>query len=170
MKNKIRYVYFILIFIILTAFDQLSKYLAVKHLKKGSIPLIEDIFELHYHENDGAAWGILSGKMPFLSILSIVIMIAIIFMIVKINRFTEKKYVILQFVLTVLCAGAMGNLIDRIRLGYVVDYFYFKLIDFPIFNVADCYVTVSVTVILCMILFGFTDDELNVILKKNRKV
>ena len=170
MRKNFKYIYLLLTFVILTALDQLSKYLAVKYLKWQIVPIINNVFELHYHENDGAAWGILSGKLSFLTIISTIVMCAIVYVIIKLNCFSAKKYSVLQFVLTILCAGATGNLIDRIRLGYVIDYFYFKLIDFPIFNVADCYVTISVIIILFMILFKFTDEELNLILKKDRKV
>lgn len=166
MKTKIRYIFLMTLFIVLTSFDQYSKFLANKHLKKGEIPLIKDVFELYYHENNGAAWGIFSGKIPFLTIMTIVVMVGIVFLIIKLGNYTQKKYSFLQFFLVVLFSGAAGNLIDRIRLGYVVDYFYFKLINFPIFNVADCYVTVSVAAILFMILFVFSDDEINTILKK----
>ena len=172
MKNRTNYLILFLIFILLTIFDQFSKYLAVKHLKKGSIALIDGVFELSYLENKGAAWGILSGKISFFTIITIIILVGIICIIVKINKNAGKKYFVLQILLTILSSGAVGNFIDRVGQGYVVDFLYFKLIDFPVFNIADCYVTVSVAVLLFMMLFKFTDEELNTMLniKNNRKV
>lgn len=172
MKNRTKYLILFLIFILLTILDQFSKYLAVKHLKKGSIPLIEGVFELSYLENKGAAWGILSGKISFFTIVTMIILIGIIYIIIKINKNAGKKYFVLQILLTILSSGAVGNFIDRVGQGYVVDFLYFKLIDFPVFNIADCYVTVSVAVLLFMMLFKFTDEELNTMLnvKNNRKV
>ncbi|MBE5927355.1 MAG: signal peptidase II [Lachnospiraceae bacterium] len=172
MKKRTKYLILIITFSLLTLFDQFSKILAVKNLKKGSIPLIDGVFELFYLENRGAAWGILSGKISFFTIITVVILICIIFLIIKIEKYDDKKYTVLQILFTILAAGALGNLIDRVSKGYVVDFLYFKLIDFPVFNVADCYVTISVIALLFMMLFKFSEDELNNIfsLKKKRKV
>lgn len=63
-------------------------------------------------------------------------------------------------------AGAAGNLIDRIRFGYVVDFFYFRLIDFPVFNVADIYVTVSFAVLLLLVFFQYKEEDLEFFGKK----
>ena len=70
----------------------------------------------------------------------------------------EKKYLPLRLCAVFIMAGAYGNFIDRLRLGYVIDFFYFKLIDFPVFNVADIYVTVS-TVVFCLLLFFYYKEE-----------
>ena len=63
-----------------------------------------------------------------------------------------------------ICSGALGNFIDRIAHRYVVDFFYFELIDFPVFNVADIYVTVSAVLLILLILFYYKEDELSQIL------
>ena len=70
-----------------------------------------------------------------------------------------QRYLPLRICIIGICAGAIGNMIDRIYLGYVVDFFYFNLIDFPIFNVADIYVTVSTIVLVILILFYYQEDE-----------
>jgi signal peptidase II len=79
------------------------------------------------------------------------------------------RYRPLQIVLVFLIAGAIGNLIDRCYLGYVVDFLYFKLIDFPIFNVADCYVTVSAVVLVALLLFYYREEDMELILCKDKK-
>ena len=69
-------------------------------------------------------------------------------------------------------AGAVGNFIDRMSNGYVVDFFYFKLINFPVFNVADIYVTLSAVFLVILLLFKYKEEDLNVLvnsLKKSRK-
>ena len=71
----------------------------------------------------------------------------------------EKKYMPLRVCAVLLCSGAIGNMIDRVRLNYVIDFFYFELIDFPIFNVADCYVVVSCIAFVVLILFYYREDE-----------
>ena len=71
-----------------------------------------------------------------------------------------RRYYLLRICAVLVCAGAFGNLIDRIRLNYVVDFFYFELIDFPIFNVADCYVVVACILFAFSILFYYKEEEL----------
>ena len=66
----------------------------------------------------------------------------------------------MRLVAVFLAAGAVGNLIDRMRYSYVVDFLYFKLIDFPVFNVADCYVTVGAVLLAVLILFVYKEEEL----------
>ena len=75
----------------------------------------------------------------------------------------DKKYRWLRFILVLLTAGALGNLIDRLRLNYVIDFFYFELINFPIFNVADIYVTVGMALLLILVLFYYKEEELEVL-------
>ena len=96
-------------------------------------------------------------------------MSAVIYIMYRLECTKIKRYKFAQIVLTVLLSGAFGNLIDRCINGYVIDYFYFKLIDFPIFNVADCYVTISVAIILIMILFVFKEDELDTLFSNKRR-
>ena len=69
----------------------------------------------------------------------------------------------LEFLLVLIASGAVGNLIDRVSLGYVVDFFYFKLLDFPIFNVADIYVTVGTALLVIFILFYYKEEDFNFI-------
>lgn len=137
--------------------DQYTKYLAVTHLQDAPIPIIESVFELHYLENRGAAFGMLQNKQWFFLIITVVLLIFITKFYVGLPR--TKRVLPLRITMIFITAGAIGNMIDRIRLNYVIDFLYFKLIDFPIFNVADIYVTVSTFFIAFLILFYYKETE-----------
>ena len=85
------------------------------------------------------------------------------------EKVNTKAFKILQLDMIIILAGAIGNCIDRVTKGYVVDYFYFKLIDFPVFNVADCYITVAVAVMLIMCFFVLKDKELDYFMGSKKK-
>ena len=77
----------------------------------------------------------------------------------------QKKYLYLDYIIVLVVAGAIGNHIDRVLNNYVVDFIYFSLINFPVFNIADCYVTVSMILLLILILFYYKDEDLEEIKK-----
>lgn len=159
-----------LLFLILLFCDQITKVIAKNNLEgKEAVILIKNIFEFRYLEggNTGAAFGILQGKTWILALLSLIVFIAIVYFFFKIPK--EKKYIPLQFTLCVLAAGAMGNFIDRAFRKYVIDFIYVKAIDFPIFNVADCYVTVSAVALFLLLLFIYKDEDLQFIGKSNKQ-
>ncbi len=146
--------------------DQLTKWWAVIALKgNDGISIINNVFRLMYLENHGAAFGIMQNKRWLLLIITIVILAALSFLLIKIPH--EKKYLPIQWILIALEAGAVGNMIDRIINGYVIDFFYFELIDFPIFNVADCYVVIAAIAAIVLLLFYYKDEDLEKI--KNGK-
>ena len=149
----------ILAAIILIALDQWTKHLAVLRLE-GQSPIVlwDGVFELHYLENRGAAFGILQGQKAVFLVCTLLILILIVFFY---NRLPAgKRFFMMRLVAVFLAAGAVGNLIDRMRYSYVVDFLYFKLIDFPVFNVADCYVTVGAVLLAVLILFVYKEEEL----------
>ena len=82
----------------------------------------------------------------------------------------DKKYNILHFLLVLIASGAIGNMIDRIRLEYVVDFFYFVLINFPIFNMADIYVSVACVLLAVVMLFVYKEEDLNFLNIREKKV
>lgn len=149
-----------IICILLIILDQASKFLAVKYLRgQDAIELIPGVFELRYLENRGAAFGILQNQQLFFITLT---WIVIGLMCYILFRLPEKTgYFPLHVITLLLISGAMGNLIDRMMQNYVVDFLYFKLIDFPIFNVADCYVTVSAAVFFVLLLFVYKEEDLD---------
>lgn len=147
-----------ILFVLFVFLDQITKSLAVMYLKdKPAYVLFENIFELHYLENRGAAFGMLQNQKVLFVLIASVMLLFIGYILIKIPR--TKHYYLLEFLLVVVASGAVGNLIDRVRLGYVVDFFYFKLIDFPIFNVADIYVSVSCVLLAVLLLFYYKDQD-----------
>ncbi len=152
------YLQLILSMFFLTVLDQWTKHLAVVHLQNQSdVSLIDGVLSLHYLENRGAAFGVFQNRQGAFFILTVVILAFILYVLW--NMPTTKKYLPIRILCFFLTAGALGNLIDRIRLKYVVDFIYFSLIDFPVFNVADIYVTVSMIALLGLVLFYYKDED-----------
>lgn len=156
--------------LILIIADQLSK-LAVIHNLMGRDPLvlIDGVFELRYLENRGAAFGILQGKKAFFVVFTVIVLCMIVYLYLK-RIPAEKKFFWLDIICILFFSGAIGNFIDRVSRNYVVDFFYFKLIDFPIFNVADIYVTVAAFAMIFLGLFYYKEEDYNKIFpeKKNK--
>ena len=145
---------------LLIALDQWAKSMAYSTLRvNGPLVLIKGVFELLYSENRGAAFGILQGKQWFFLIIAVIVVAAAVYAVFRMPA--SKKYLPLHLIAMFLSAGAIGNMIDRFTRGYVVDFLYFKLIDFPIFNVADCYVTVSMFFFILLFLFLYKEEDLN---------
>jgi len=122
------------------ALDQLTKWLTVVYLDlHESIPLWEDVFHFTYERNPGAAWGILKDNRWVFMVFSTV---AIIGLSIYLFGFCKQSKWI-KIPLAMIIGGGIGNMIDRVLLGYVIDFLDFTLIDFPVFNVADSFVTVG---------------------------
>lgn len=163
--RKIRHLIYLLLLI---GIDQLTKLFALNQLKdQEPITIIPNVLKLYYHENTGAVWGIMSDKTSLLAIISIVILTFMVFIYFKIPN--SKKYSYMQLILVFITAGAIGNLIDRIFRQFVVDFIYFELIDFPIFNVADMYITVSAFFLVVLGLFYYKDEDFEFLTRKEEK-
>ena len=148
--------------------DQITKYLAEIFLKNAEpVVIIDGVFQLRYLENRGAAFGIFQDQRTFLLILTARILICVCYVLWKIP--SDKKYNLLKLLCFMVTAGGIGNLIDRVRLNYVVDFIYFSLIDFPVFNVADIYVTVSMFLLLILVLFYYKDEDFQFLKWKREK-
>ena len=124
---------------------------------RDSFKIIGDAFVFSYLRNSGAAWGMLSGRINLFLVFTVIVMLIVTYVII--NLPATRKYMPLLITCTLLVSGAVGNFIDRVRFGYVRDFIYFKLINFPVFNVADCYVTVSVALLIILILFVYKEDD-----------
>lgn len=167
--------------ILLVAIDQASKYWAKNYLQghseKSILPMILS-FEYLEGGNTGAAWGIFSGNLSFLLFFNLLIVVALFVFLFYLHQkqtcmqfdiIVNKKINYLRYLIILLIAGALGNIIDRIRLGYVIDFITFKFISFPIFNVADCFVVISAFLLLLFLIFGLKEEELETIFSKKEK-
>lgn len=148
--------------------DQFTKYIAQKKLPGNSIPIIKDVFSFTYLENRGVGFGLLQNKVNFILIVNVLVLLVLFIMYLRMPK--TMRYLPLHLLFTLIVSGALGNIIDRVRLGYVIDFLYFELIDFPIFNVADIYVTVSVFLLIFFMFFFYKDDELELVFKKDKPV
>lgn len=163
-NKAITMIYVIVLATVLIVLDQFTKYLAINHLmNKNDIILIPKVLQLHYLENTGAAFSMLEGKQVLFAIMTPILLLALFYLLLRMPK--QKKYMPLDYVIVFLIAGAIGNYIDRITNNYVVDFIYFSLIDFPVFNVADIYVTVAVIVLFLLILVFYKDEDLEEIKK-----
>lgn len=108
--------------------------------------------------NRGAAFGMMQGKQFFFFLIALVVLAAVVYLLWKMP--VTERYMPMAVCLMMVSAGAVGNMIDRIGQGYVVDFLYFKLINFPIFNVADCYVTISAFLLILLVFFYYREEEM----------
>lgn len=169
--NKKKNVLLIVDVILMAVFvflDQLTKYYAIFYLKdQPSFVLVDGVFELHYLENSGAAFGILQEQKFFFVFIAVLILSVIIYVLLKTPY--QKMYIKLHVALVLIASGAVGNMIDRIRYDYVVDFLYFSLINFPIFNVADIYVTLAAIYLVILLLFVYKESDLEFLTFRTKK-
>mgnify|MGYP002672485084 FL=1 len=167
-KKKIMLLFDLLGILLLIGFDQITKYLAVMQLKdKPAFSIINGVLEFNYLENKGAAFGMLQNQKAFFVFVAVVILGVIAYVLYKTPD--DKKYTKLHVLLSFIAAGAIGNMIDRIRFDYVVDFIYIVLINFPIFNVADMYVSFATVILVILLLFVYKESDLNFISFKQKK-
>lgn len=134
--------------------DQITKYFAYKSLRLGgSIEILKSVFRFNYCENRGAAFGVLQNQIWLFAIITVIIIGAVIFFMIK--KKPQNKLLVIS--LTLLTGGALGNFIDRVFRGYVIDFLDFYIINFPVFNVADCFVVIGAILLAVYILF-FSPD------------
>ena len=156
MKGK--FIWFFIISGALVFLDQITKIIAANTLK-GNAPaqIIPGVLELRYIENRGAAWGMMQGAGIFFIILTAAVMAGVIFLVAKMPS-VKRFRPLLAFAIQ-LFAGGIGNLIDRAGLHYVRDFIYFKIIDFPVFNVADICVTCSICLLVILVIFVYREND-----------
>lgn len=148
---------------VLIAADQLFKMLVVQNVKPvGKIAVIPGIFDLFYLENRGAAFGMLQNQKCFFVLVTGTITLFIIFALFRYNNHEFFSYAASVLII----GGGIGNLIDRVRLSYVVDYLSFSFFP-PIFNFADCCVTVgTVCLIIHFLFFAEKDNGANRVMRR----
>lgn len=175
-KYKRISLYTILI-IVLIIIDRFTKNLAVMYLKdKTAINIIPGALELYYlpNGNTGAAFGMLQGKQGLFIAIAVIVVMIIGYVIY--NMPFNKKASFINIMLCLVAAGGIGNMVDRAMNSYVVDFIYFSLINFPIFNVADIYVSVATVLLVIYMLFIVKEEDvkememaLKAPLKRNNK-
>ena len=146
-----------LIVLSLVFLDQITKIYAARELPGNPAAVIPGVFELHYIENHGAAFSILPNAKWLFILITAVILAVIVVLQLKVS--TDARGMRFRILTAILMAGAVGNLIDRVSYGYVRDFLYFRLIDFPVFNVADICVTVSAFLLILWILFDVPERD-----------
>ena len=161
--NKIRLFSLGLISVMLVA-DQVIKYFVDIYLKPVSVKmLVPGFIQLHYFENDGAMMGMMSGKTEIMTVASVICMLLILAVILSGKFKFGVDYVCIVF----MAAGGLGNIIDRVFRGYVIDYIEVLFVDFYIFNFADCLVTCSAFVIIFYEIYSVYKEYKN---KKEKNV
>ncbi len=159
-KNHKYKLYFAILPILLVALDQVSKYLARTHLADApSVVIIKKLLSFTYVENRGAVWGLFQGKYNILAIVSVFIIIGVIYLLIRIPD--TKRFLPLYITFLFILSGAIGNLIDRIAFNFVTDFIRFDFIDFPVFNIADIFVTVPAFVLVILLCFVYKEEELS---------
>lgn len=131
--------------------DQLTKFTIRTQMTIGeSFAVIPKLLYITSHRNNGAAWGILSGKMTFFYIITVIILVALIVFFIK----EAKHHMLMQIAISMLFSGALGNFIDRVSSGEVVDFIDTVIFgyDFPIFNIADASLTIGVILLIIVLL------------------
>lgn len=150
--NRLRVMYAVIIFVGIVL-DQITKLLSLAFLTDTpTVPLIKDVLHLTYVENRGAAWGMLADhRWIFMLFSTLAIVLLGMYLFRGVSYLSDKRedgtYPPLAplggIALALIVSGGIGNMIDRVALGYVVDFIDFRLIDFPVFNGADSFVTVG---------------------------
>ena len=144
---------YFLISALLVGLDQWSKYLTVQNISLGETKeFIPGFLSLTHLRNTGAAWSLLEGKMIFFYVITVIVSVVIIYLLIK----NYKKSIWYSVGLSFVLAGAIGNFIDRVRLGYVVDMLQTDFMNFPIFNVADSTLVVGV---ICIFIYLILDEK-----------
>ncbi|MEI1231314.1 signal peptidase II [Enterococcus mundtii] len=134
--------------------DQWVKWLIVDNFALGETKsVIPGVLSLNHIRNFGAAWSLLEGKMWFFTVVTIIAVVVILTLMIK-NRSKGNRWFMIG--LTLILAGAIGNFIDRVRLGYVIDMFQTDFMNFPIFNVADISLVIGV---ICVLIYIILDEK-----------
>lgn len=144
------YLYFVLA-LVFAVLDQIVKFVVVQHISLGEeVSFIPGVFSFLHIRNTGAAWSMFEGQMWFFTIITIVALAVVGYLLF---RYWQTNGWLFSLGLSLILGGTLGNYLDRIRLGYVVDMFKLDFINFPIFNLADIELTVGVGLIFIYILF-----------------
>ena len=155
-----QYLLMVLLVAGITVADQVTKYLVVQNIPLYSqVPVIDGLFHLTHVHNTGAAFSIFRGMQWLFALIFLVLTVAVIWDFWKKTMpFTKLE----RWLVLCIYAGGLGNMIDRVRLGYVVDMIEVEFMNFPVFNVADCFITCGCILLMLHLIFfnkEFWKDE-----------
>ncbi len=174
-KVFMKYILSVLGVIAVVLLDQGVKELCLAKIGMyNSVVLIENVFELRVIPNYGMAWGMLQNKQWIFVVITPIVLALAVWFYLKMPA--EKKFTPMRVLTVLLAGGAIGNLLDRLFRGdfcqgYVVDMFYVKAIDFPVFNVADSFICVSFALLAILVIFKYSEEDFDRMfgLKKSQK-
>ena len=150
--------------LLLVAADQYVKHIAATVIReKEVIRLIPGVISLTYVENTGAAFGVLAGGQVLLFALTALLLLVVGFVYL---RLLATDYTALRVLCVMIIAGGIGNMADRLRLGYVIDMIWFTPVNFPVFNLADCYITVSAFLFLLLLVTKYNNIDFDFLRRK----
>ena len=154
------YIFMVIFAVLAVVADQVTKYLTVANIELGgALPAIPGLFDFTYVQNTGAAWSSFEGQHWLFALIFVAFAAFLAWDFAK-NRMGFKPFE--RWCLVAVFAGGLGNMIDRLRLGYVVDMIRLQFMDFPVFNVADCFISCGcIALIVHLLLFNkeFWKDE-----------
>ena len=155
-----QYIFMILAVLGITAADQITKYLVMEYIPmRGHVDVIPGLFHLTHVHNTGAAFSAFQGMQWLFALIFVIFTVAVIWdMIKKSMPFTKLE----RWLIVCIYAGGLGNMIDRLRFGYVVDMIEVDFMHFPVFNVADCFITCGCILLVAHLIFfnkEFWKDE-----------
>jgi signal peptidase II len=155
LKNK--NIWCVVMMILIVAFDQITKYLAKSQLLYSQpVTFIKGVVEFRYAENTGVAFSAFSGGRWFFVALTVVVAVGLL---VYMFKGKAQQNLWLFWTLGVIVSGAIGNLIDRVFLGYVIDFINPTFVDFAVFNIADCAVTLGTISLIAYLIFDMFKKE-----------
>lgn len=145
----------VIICAVLVGIDQVAKFFVVNYLKPVEYyNVLDGILRLRYVENSGAVFGSFAAHTLLLTVFSIILLAITVYFLVT-NK-SKSKFV--NFCLLLMISGGVGNIIDRIRLHYVVDYIEFLFVDFAVFNFADSLITVGAAMLIVYLIIDIIKD------------
>ena len=166
LSKYLKFLIFFILSFILILLDQFTKRVAEKTFINEPYIIIKDILELSYTKNTGAAFGIMKNQFIVFYIITFIVLIFIMYLLFKTNL--NSKYFPFYISLLLIFSGSIGNLIDRIKNNYVIDFIYFKLIDFPLFNLADTYITIGALLLIYLFIFVYKEEDFNYVFKSGK--
>lgn len=155
MKHTKKHISCLIMIVMIIIFDRVTKYFAVKNLYGGDIVnFIPGVVRFRYAENTGMAFSMLSGARWIFILVTVVVCVGVLYYMLS-NR---CKSLWLYWSLGVVVSGGIGNLVDRIMQGYVVDFIEPTFVDFAVFNIADCAVTCGAVSLVIYLVFDIIKD------------